>query len=116
VDRQEGAAPLPEEGELLTTRSLLLSSERLGMIARVDLVEGESGAVRPVDTKHGTPPDTPEQAWEPERLQLCVQGLLLRESGYACMEGVLYFADARRRVTVPFDDESSSERFRSLAS
>jgi CRISP-associated protein Cas1 len=62
------------------------------------------GAVRPVDVKRGSPPNIPGQAWEPERVQLCVQGLLLREAGYTCDEGILYFAEARRRVSVPFDE------------
>jgi CRISPR-associated protein Cas1 len=31
--------------------------------------------------------------------------LLLREAGYVCDNGVLYFAEARKRVTVHFDDE-----------
>jgi len=44
-------------------------------------------------------------AYEPERVQLCVQGLILEEHGYACNEGVLYFAKSRERITVPFDDE-----------
>lgn len=104
VDRPAGAAPLPDEGPLVAARSLQLTSERLGLVAKIDLVEGDGAAVRPVDTKKGHPPDTPEQAWEPERVQLCIQGLLLREAGYACDEGVLYFAAARRRVVVPFTD------------
>ena len=41
---------------------------------------------------------------EPERVQLMAQGLLLREQGYACDHGVLYFAGSRTRVDVPFDD------------
>jgi CRISPR-associated protein Cas1 len=105
VDRPEGRAPLPEEGELQAARSVQLSSEALGLVARIDLIEGDEGTVRPVDTKRGEPPDVPEGAWEPERVQLCVQGLLLRESGYDCRDGVLYFADARQRVTIPFDEE-----------
>jgi len=103
VDTEQGAAPLPPDGELTAARSVTVSSERLGLVARIDLVEGDGGAVRPVDTKRGSPPDVPEGAWEPERVQLCVQGLLLREAGYHCKEGVLYFAGARRRVTVRFD-------------
>jgi len=104
VDRERGAAPLPDDGEVRAARSLLLSSPRLGLTARVDILEGVGGAVRPVDVKRGSPPNIPEQAWEPERVQLCVQGLLLREAGYTCDEGILYFAEARRRVSVPFDE------------
>lgn len=105
VDRPEGRAPLPDEGEVIAARSVMLSSPRLGLVGKVDLIEGDGGAVRPIDFKRGSPPDTPEQAWEPERIQLCVQGLLLREAGYKCDEGIIYFAEARRRVVVPFDDE-----------
>jgi Domain of unknown function DUF83 len=82
----------------------LLSSPRLGLIARVDILEGVAGAVRPVDVKRGSPPEVLEHAWEPERVQLCVQGLLLREAGYTCDEGIVYFAEARQRASVVFDE------------
>lgn len=104
VDAASGAAPLPDEGEVRVARSVMLSSSRLGLVAKIDLLEGTGDAVVPVDTKRGSPPDIPERAWEPERVQLCVQGLLLREHGYRCDAGVLYFAGSRERVTVPFDD------------
>lgn len=105
VEAERGAAPEPDEDtELREARSVMLSSTDLGLVARVDIIEGDGGSVRPVDVKRGTPPDTPEGAWEPERVQLCAQALLLREAGYRCTEGILYFAGARRRVTVPIDD------------
>ncbi|MCL4292138.1 MAG: CRISPR-associated endonuclease Cas1 [Acidimicrobiia bacterium] len=105
VDQERGAAPLPDDGEVSAARSVMLSSTELGLVARIDLIEGRQGTVRPVDTKRGSPPDLPEGAWEPDRVQLCVQGLLLREAGYRCDEGVLYYAEARRRVTVPLSTE-----------
>jgi CRISPR-associated protein Cas1 len=37
-------------------------------------------------------------------VQVCLQGLLLREHGYACDYGVLYFAASQTRVTVEFTD------------
>jgi CRISPR-associated protein Cas1 len=105
VDEESGRAPLPEdEDELVRAQSVSLSSLALGLTAKVDVIEGEGGSVRPVDTKRGRPPDIPEGAFEPERVQLCVQGLLLREAGYRCDEGVLYFAGARRRITIAFDE------------
>lgn len=104
VDQEGGSAPLPDDGEIRSARSVMLSSPALGLVAKLDLIEGDGGAVRPVDVKRGSPPDVPERAWEPERVQLCVAGLLLREAGYRCDEGVLYFAEARQRVTVPFDE------------
>ncbi|MEX2553299.1 MAG: CRISPR-associated endonuclease Cas1 [Actinomycetota bacterium] len=104
VDKESGRAPLPDEGELRAARSVHVSSLTHGLVARIDLVEGDAGAVRPVETKKGHPPDNPEQSWEPERIQLCVHGLLLRDAGYRCEEGVLYFAEVRKRVRVVFDD------------
>jgi len=115
AEDERGRAPLPEDGELSQARSVLLSSDELGLIARVDILEGDGGVVRPIDIKKGTPPDSPERSWEPERVQLCAQGLLLREAGYRCDEGVLYFADARRRVTVGFDEELISRTLALLA-
>lgn len=105
VDRESGLAPLPGEGDVVRARSLLLSSPRLGLVARADIVEGDGGTVRPVDVKRGSVPDSPGRSWEPERVQLCVVGLLLREAGYTCDEGELYFAESRRRVAVVFDDD-----------
>jgi CRISPR-associated protein Cas4 len=100
----------PEAGDLpvderLHARSVTLSSTRLGLIARVDLIEAEDGIVTPVDYKRGKRPHVAAGAWEPERVQLCVQGLLLEEQGYHSDEGILYFCESRERVRVPFDDE-----------
>lgn len=55
VDTETGAAPPPEDSELRALRSVTLSSDRLGVIARLDLVEGAGGAVVPVDYKKGVP-------------------------------------------------------------
>ena len=117
VDRPSGELPvLPtEEGldaaaedaqsmETVHARSVLLSDTTLGAIARIDLVEGQGNVVTPVDYKHGQVPDLPEGAWEPERVQVCIQGLLLRANGFTCTQGMLYFVESRQRVTVPFDE------------
>lgn len=105
VDRPAGAVPAPDDdADIRNARSVLVSSDRLGIIAKVDVLEGDDGAVVPVDTKRGHPPDNEHHAWEPERVQVCAQGLILRDAGYSCDRGVLYFADARTRVPVEFDD------------
>ncbi|MDP2661106.1 MAG: CRISPR-associated endonuclease Cas1 [Dehalococcoidia bacterium] len=117
VDRPAGGLPsAPSDGggaseetgpgasETIHARSVMLSDETLGVIARIDLVEGLGSVVTPVDYKHGTAPHLPEGAWEPERVQLCLQGLLLRANGYTCAQGMLYFVESKERVTVPFDD------------
>jgi len=108
ADRGGGDMPAADElaeDDRLHARSVTLSSERLGLIARLDLVEGSGDAVTPVDYKRGKRPHVDKGAWDPERVQLCVQGLLLRDHGYTCDEGILYFAGSRERVRIPFDDE-----------
>jgi len=86
-------------------RSVLLVSETLGLSGKLDLLEVADGQAVPVDTKRGRVPPTPQRCYEPERVQLMCQGLLLREYGYTSEYGMLYFAEARRRVRVDFTPE-----------
>lgn len=95
-------------------RSLTLSAPEEGLIAKLDLLELNGNIATPVDYKRGKAPDLPEGAYEPERVQLCAQGMILRENGYQSDEGVLYFVKSRQRVVIPFDDELV-ERTRELA-
>ncbi len=105
------AAPAPAGGEgegdppPTISRSVMLSDTALGLIAKLDLVETESNTAVPVDFKRGKPPDNPFGCYEPGRVQLMGQGLLLRANGYSCSRGFLYFAAARKRVEVPFTPE-----------
>ena len=108
VDQPSGN--LPPAGEIdsetrLHARSVTLSSNRLGLIAKLDLIETDDGVVVPVDYKRGKRPHIASGAYDPERVQVCAQGLILEEHGYTCTEGVLYFAASRERVGVIFDDE-----------
>ena len=107
VDRPQGAMPAAEDLESaaqLHSRSITVGSDRLGAIAVIDVIESNDGWVVPVDYKRGIAPDLPEGAWEPERVQVCLQGLLLRDNGYLCDYGILYFAASQSRVTVEFTD------------
>ncbi|MCY3994395.1 MAG: CRISPR-associated endonuclease Cas1 [Caldilineaceae bacterium] len=115
VDQPSGDLPArdgkgggTEEGggqpERVHARSVTLGDEGLGAIARIDLVEAEGDRATPVDYKRGQVPDIPGHVYDPERVQLCLQGLLLRANGYECGEGVIYYAGSKRRVPVPFDD------------
>jgi len=86
-------------------RTLWLSSERLGITAKLDVVEGDAdGNVVPIEYKRGKAPDLPEGAYLPERAQLCAQVLLLRDHGYRCDHGDIYFAGSRKRVTISIDE------------
>lgn len=110
VDKPGGTLPAPDEvpeGDqpTLHARSVTLESLALGLVGKLDLIEAEDGQVVPVDYKKGKRPHVARGAYEPERVQVCAQGLLLREHGYRCDHGVIYFAGSRERVTVDFDEE-----------
>jgi CRISP-associated protein Cas1 len=99
VDAVGGAAPLPGDGELKAARSVELASERLGISAKLDLVEGAGGSVVPVDTKKGRPARD-GSPWEADAVQVCAQVLLLREHGYTVQCGEIFYAETRQRVAV----------------
>ncbi len=84
------------------SRSVPLASETLGLTAKLDLVATDHDQAVPVETKRRRVPNNPERTYEPERVQLMAQGLLLREHGYECDHGIIYYAGSRTRVTVPF--------------
>jgi CRISP-associated protein Cas1 len=102
------AAPPPQT---IHSRSVQLSSERLRVIAKMDLVEVEDGVVTPVDYKHGRPRDGVDglELWPADRAQLGAQGIVLRENGYRCDEGVAYYRKTGQRVRVVFDEAAIAE-------
>lgn len=100
-----------ERGEIIHSRSVWLSSVRLNLNAKLDLVEsreastadGRRSAV-PVDYKKGAPREGEDanEIWDADRMQLGVQMLILRENGYDCTEGVIYYQATRQRVRLPW--------------
>ena len=119
VDRPKGDLPdadkAREERIEIHARSITLSSNKLGLIAKLDLIEGEGDVVTPVDYKRGKRPHIPRGVYDPERVQLCAQALLLREHGYVCEEGAIYYVESKERVGVPFDEELLSMTRNALA-
>ena len=97
-DGQQDSFPkeLSAENEKIHSRSITLGSERLGVIAKLDLVEmrapGEEDCpellsrldVCPVDYKAGAPRegDGGNELWPTDRMQLGLQMLILRDNGY----------------------------------
>jgi len=123
VDKKSDALPEGEENtEKIHARSVHLSSERLGLTARIDLVEGGPDGVQPVDYKKGKRPHVAAGAYDPERVQVCAQGLLLKDHGFRTDYGYLYFAGSKERVKIDFDEAlislttASIEGLRALAS
>ena len=107
VNVETGSLPDPDEPvqERLHARSVMLSAPNVGLIARMDLIEADGKKVTPIDYKRGRAPDVAERAWEPERVQLCAQAMILEENGYEVERGILYFVASKQRVEVPIDDE-----------
>lgn len=86
-------------------RSVWLSSERLGITAKIDLVEVDGSQVVPVEYKRSARPDVPEGAYPPELVQVCAQVLLLREHGHQCPHGEIYYAKDRQRVALGITEQ-----------
>jgi CRISPR-associated protein Cas1 len=122
LETKEDALPSAEElvasGQAIHSRSVSLSSDAFGLIAKLDLIEGENGVVTPVDYKRGAPREdraTGElTVWDPERVQLAVQALVLRDNGYRCDEGVIYFVATKQRVRVAIDDALIAQTLNAL--
>src|ERR1017187_10104734 len=99
------ATALPQTADLpqsIHARSVTLASEELRVIAKMELVEAEGGVVTPVDYKHGRPREGPNglELWPADRAQLAVQGMALRENGYDCREGIVYYRMTGQRAAI----------------
>lgn len=108
VDKEGAGLPAAgEEEEKIHARSVTLSSERHRLIAKMDLVEVEGTQATPVDYKHGRPRETANgiELWAPDRVQLAVQAIVLRENGYRCDEAVVFYQKTRQRVRVAITEE-----------
>jgi CRISPR-associated protein Cas1 len=103
------------EPETIHSRSVQMGSERLGVVAKMDLVESKAERddlltaleVCPVDYKAGAPKEGEEanELWDTDRMQLGLQALILRDNGYACNEGVIYYRATKQRVRLPITPE-----------
>lgn len=73
----------------------------------VDLRRREVRRVTPVDYKAGAPRLGEEcnELWDADRMQLGLQILVLRDNGYACDEGVIYYRATKQRVGLKMTPE-----------
>jgi CRISPR-associated protein Cas1 len=111
------------EPETIHSRSVQMGSERLGVVAKMDLVEVRAARanvatseaedlfsvleVCPVDYKAGAPKEGDEanELWDTDKMQLGLQALILRDNGYICNEGVIYYRATKQRVRLPITPE-----------
>jgi len=98
-----------KDGDTLHTRSVQVSSERLGLTGKLDLVEEKNGVIRPIEYKRGKGPaegDDQFPYWDNDAVQVCAQGMLLEEEfGKPVPTGIIYYIGSKSRVEVAFDDE-----------
>jgi CRISP-associated protein Cas1 len=124
VDKPGKALPDPANwksdsaGEELKTRAVTLSSERLRVIAKLDLLEVDSnGLTTPVDYKHGAPRELPGGGlgvWDPDRVQIALQAMLLKENGYRCEEALVFYQKTRQRVRIAVTPELEADAQRAV--
>ena len=103
------------EPETIHSRSVQMGSDRLGIVAKMDLVESKAEKddllsvleVCPVDYKAGAPREGEDanELWDTDRMQLGLQALILRDNGYTCNEGVIYYRATKQRVRLPITPE-----------
>jgi len=103
------------EPEAIHSRSVQMGSERLGVVAKMDLVEAKAERedlltaleVCPVDYKAGAPKEGEDanELWDTDKMQLGLQALILRDNGYTCNEGIIYYRATKQRVRLPITPE-----------
>lgn len=105
-----------DEVETIHARSVSLYSDSLRVNAKLDLVEGATDLTtgqllfQPVEYKKGRPREGDEgnELWPADKIQLGVQILLLRENGYPCDSGIVYYRETKQRVIFLLDRETEN--------
>lgn len=116
VDRRSGMPPDPgSSSERPASTSVEVSSERYGLVGRIDLLEAHEHGVVPVEYKTGLPRDGPQVLWEPELVQLCAQVLILRDLGYEVPHAAVWFAGTRTRHDIEIDERLMASTLRAIS-
>jgi len=122
VDTGSGSLPACAEEpakeqaeEVIHSRSVMLGSARYGVTCKMDLVETAPDpgdlfklTARPVVEYKVGPPQVGEDGvriWDADKMQLGVQCLILRENGYRCDAGILYYRQTKQRVQLDYTPE-----------
>jgi CRISPR-associated protein Cas1 len=107
-----------KEKEAVHTRSVQISSTRLGLTGKLDLVEEKDGQVYPVEYKRGAGPSGDNGQppyWDNDAVQVCAQAMLLEEElGTTVSKGILYYIGSKSRVEVALDDDLRQKTFHAL--
>ena len=116
VDKRSNPLPSPDNTDAdcssetkIVSQSIMLSSEKLGVIAKIDIAETKRGIVTPIDISVASARTSQKGHYLPERIQLCVQAMLLEEHGYSVSNGFIFFAESRERTQISFSEELRAE-------
>lgn len=115
----EESEPTKEEAEdQLFSKTLHLSSQKLNITGKLDAIEIDNTKNNwaPVESKHSAGPENTNEfiisewkllpsAWPNDQIQLCAQGLLLRENGINSDFGHIYYRESKKRVQVDFSTD-----------
>jgi CRISP-associated protein Cas1 len=120
VDKPSSLPEDPKELELpegARLRSLQLESAALGLVGKIDVVEGTSEGLEIIDHKKGSArrdENGVRVVKEYDAVQVAAYALLLREAGHTITGGSVYYAADRRRVSVPLTDALFQTVYRML--
>lgn len=106
---EDGAS---DGASLIHERSIRISAPELGLNTIIDLIEGDDTGVIPVEYKHGKKPRS--GPWLNDQVQVCAQGLVLRENGYTSSKGVIYYIASKKKVEVVFDEDLISRTLETI--
>ncbi len=132
MEKLEEGDPANDPERPRSVRSLALTSDRLGLTAKLDIAEIAGTTAIPVEYRKGRPKrpwgfappvdDMMEEArllpgpepWPTDRVQLGLQAILLEEAGYTVTEAFLYYASERLKLRVVVDDALRREALAEL--
>jgi CRISPR-associated protein Cas1 len=133
VEKLEETTPESDPDRPRSVRSLALTSDRLGLTAKLDLAEIQGTTAIPVEYRKGRPKRSGEiveptdemmeqprllpgpEPWPTDRVQLGLQVILLEEAGYTVPEAYLYYAAERLKLRVIVDDTLRNQALAELA-
>jgi CRISPR-associated protein Cas1 len=98
----------PQPPQAISATAVDMSAASIGLIAKIDLLEGVGKEVIPIEFKRGHGPE-PSGVWAPDRIQVGAQLLILRANGYEVDHGLVSYRDARRRERVDLTADLAEE-------
>ncbi|WP_336248938.1 CRISPR-associated endonuclease Cas1 [Stomatohabitans albus] len=106
VNAVKGSVPATSEEKPFKATSVQLSSPELGLVAKLDVLEGDGSFSIPIEFKRGAPQLGDDPVWLKDKVQVLIQALLLREAGHKCSTAYVWYDKVKRRVSVPITKEA----------